>query len=115
MEIERPEQDKGDIIQSTVESVVLDWLNKYPLESHSGHLSVADPNNKDQVRVWVSGVWGRITHQLKDSGLPVDNNKILNLARKVFNTEIAKHPWYELIKDDLPKPPQSTGWLEAKI
>ncbi len=107
-----PNREQGDMVQNMVESIVLDWLNKYPLESEDNHLSVKDPYNADQVRDWVAGVWGRISHQLTDSGFPGDNKILLKSAREIFNNELSKHPWYEQIKINLPKEPPSTGWLE---
>ena len=106
-------ESEPDPFFSMVESVVLDWLNKYPLESPTGKLSVENPADKEQVKQWVTGVWGRISHQLTDSGLPIDNRKILAMARDVFNREVARHPWYEQIKDLLPTAPPSTGWLDG--
>lgn len=108
---ERPEVNQ-DPLFSMVENIVLDWLNKYPLESSQNQLSITDPTDKTQVKLWVTGVWGRISHQLRDSGLPVDNKKIMAMAREIFNREASRHRWFEQIKNSLPTAPPSMGWLE---
>jgi hypothetical protein len=91
-----------EINRDIIDSVVVDWLNKYPLQGESA-LSVVDPDDAESVKTWVNGVWGRITHQIVSSGLPFDNAQILKVARKTFYAQLSAHPWYEKIKPYLPK------------
>jgi hypothetical protein len=84
-----------------IETVVIDWMNKYPVES--GNLAITDPENTDQIKAWVGGVWGRITDEISHSGLPYDNKAIMYFAQKCLYDQLATHPFYEKMKPYLPK------------
>lgn len=83
-----------------IEDVVIDWMNKYSLED--GNLAVTDFDDPGQIKKWVEGVWGRITHQLSESGLPYDNNSVVGHAGKCFFEQISEHEFYEKLKPHLP-------------
>ena len=98
----------SEIIKDTIEAVVVDWMNKYPLDgslstSDDLRLSVKGPEDIEGMKFWAQGVWGRITHEVLNSGLPYDNNEILKIALNVFYAELSRHPWFEQLKPFLPK------------
>lgn len=100
-----PEIAMDFVNRDIIESVVIDWLNKYPLQGEN-ELSVKNPNDPAQIKLWISGVWGRITHQILSSGLPFDDSLILNIARNSLYDQLAPHPWYEKVKPYLPQKPK---------
>ncbi|TSC85656.1 MAG: hypothetical protein G01um10148_1042 [Parcubacteria group bacterium Gr01-1014_8] len=87
--------------RDVIESVVIDWIDKYYIEN--SNLAVKHFNNPEEIKLWVQGVWGRITHQLSGSGLPYNNDVILANAGKSFFDLISRHREYEKIKPHLPR------------
>lgn len=85
-----------------IEDVVIDWLNKYAPDG--SNLAITDYDNREQIERWVHGVWGRITHQLAESGLPYPTNAIIALAGKAFYLHICAHPQYGKLRRYLPRP-----------
>ncbi len=83
-----------------IENIVIDWINKYYLED--SNLAIKNYDDAEQVRAWVTGVWGRISHQLSQSGLKYDNNSVLAHAGKVFFEQIGHLAVYEKLKPHLP-------------
>ena len=100
MKEERVHRRLDTITRDVIEDVVIDWMNKYPIEG--GNLAVGDFDNPEKIQLWAQGVWGRIAHQLSESGLPYDNAEILLTAGKVFFDQISGHPMYDKIKPHLP-------------
>ena len=90
------------LFRDIIDSIVLDWINKYPLEGQ-GSLSMQSLPDSESVRHWVAGVWGRITHQLASSGLPFNDRQILSIASRSFHTHLESHRWYNEIKSYLPE------------
>lgn len=86
--------------KDVIENIVIDWMNKYPLTD--GNLAVKDFDNPEAVRGWVTGVWGRISHQLSQSGLKYDNNSVLSQAGKSFYEQVSHLATYERIRPHLP-------------
>lgn len=83
-----------------VETIVIDWINKYYLED--SNLAIKNFDDSAQVRAWVTGVWGRISHQLSESGLKYDNSSVLAHAGKVFYEQIGHLAAYEKLRPHLP-------------
>jgi hypothetical protein len=94
-----------------VEDIVIDWMNKYSLDD--GNLAVTDFDNPEQIKAWVAGVWGRITHQL-NAGLPYDENTLVAYAGECFYNQVSRHRSYEKIKPYLPRPVTMHGELKEK-
>ncbi|MBP9816613.1 MAG: hypothetical protein KBD05_01125 [Candidatus Pacebacteria bacterium] len=88
------------ITKDMVESTVITWLNGYALDG--SNLSIQNYEDKEEIKKWVRGVWGRIKHQLEDSGFPFPGGKIMNLAGFYFHDQIKNHPRYEALKPHLP-------------
>ncbi|MEK9160661.1 MAG: hypothetical protein AAB440_01315 [Patescibacteria group bacterium] len=88
------------ITKDVVENIVIDWMNKYALED--SNLAIRDYDNPEQIKTWVRGVWGRIKHQLDESGFPTGGEKIMNLAGFYFHDQIKGHHRYEALKPYLP-------------
>ena len=65
---------ESDINYEVVESIVDDWIEKYPLRE--GNLAIENPNDPKQIDRWIDGVLGRIKHQLIDSGFPMKKEEM---------------------------------------
>jgi|GEM_PF-2362502 len=76
-------------------------MNKYALDD--SNLAVEDFNDPAKIKPWVDGVWGRITHQLSESGWPYDNQKVMALAGKYFYDQVSDHKFYDKLKPHLPR------------
>lgn len=82
-----------------VENIVIDWMTKYYIDD--SNLAVADYEDAAQIQKWVTGVWGRITHQILGSGLPRSED-LQKLAAYYFNDQISGHRHYDKIRPHLP-------------
>lgn len=87
--------------REAVETVVIDWMDKYHTES--SNLAIEDFDDPRKIKLWVQGVWGRIRDQLSQSGWGYDDTAVLVAAGKTFFDQISSHPNYDKIKPYLPK------------
>jgi hypothetical protein len=88
------------LTKDIIENIVIDWMNKYALEG--SNLAIQNYDDPEQIKTWVQGVWGRIKHQLDDSGFPFKSGKIMNIAGFSFHDQIKGHPRYKALKPHLP-------------
>lgn len=75
-------------------------MNKYGLQE--GNLAVTDFDDGEQIKQWVTGVWGRITHQLKGSGMPFGDGEVMEYARVVLYRQLVGHEYFEKLLPYLP-------------
>lgn len=97
---ERPRLPIDAIAAETIEATVSRWLLLYPLRE--GNLAVSNQDAEARLKEWATGVWGRIKHQLDESGWPYDNTAVLALAAKYLHEELADDPLYEKLLPHLP-------------
>ncbi|MBY0110433.1 hypothetical protein K2Y00_00275 [Patescibacteria group bacterium] len=89
------------LTKDIIENTVIEWMNKYALTD--SNLAIQNYDDPEQIKTWVRGVWGRIKHQLDDSGFPTGGKNIMSIAGYYFHDQIKGHPRYEALKPHLPQ------------